>query len=239
MSKLLLLAMLMMGINEAKQERYECAISLLTRCEASVSPSTYSEYWFYRAIAYHQLMNKEKTLFALAKLEDSFEPLPARYRALVFGMKNEVQNWTEDGLDDIGRLMHNVSRRLTQGEAESETQRQQKEIIDKLDRLIKKQENEALKASGSGGKPQGEGDKVPSLAPGIQPSSPAPDSGIMGGNGLGKVDSRKLREYTDAWGGLPPDKRAKVVEEMTRELPPKYRQMIENYFRSLSKLGEK
>jgi hypothetical protein len=57
----------------------------------------------------------------------------------------------------------------------------------------------------------------------------------MGGAGAGKVDDRKLREAAENWGTLPPDRRQSLMHEITRDLPPRYRMEIENYFRSLSR----
>ena len=64
----------------------------------------------------------------------------------------------------------------------------------------------------------------------------------MGGGGPGQVDSKKLRQYAEVWGKLPAAERAKAVNEMSRDLPPKYRQMVEDYFKSLNRMsvyGEK
>ena len=49
----------------------------------------------------------------------------------------------------------------------------------------------------------------------------------MGGSGAGKVDEKKLRKIAEKWGTLPPEKRAKIVEDITRDLPAKYKPMIE------------
>ena len=47
-------------------------------------------------------------------------------------------------------------------------------------------------------------------------------------------DPKKLKELVDAWGKLPERDRIKAMTEMTRDLPPAYRQMIEDYFRKLA-----
>jgi hypothetical protein len=61
-----------------------------------------------------------------------------------------------------------------------------------------------------------------------------PDSAIMGGAGNGLVDEKKLREATDQWGSLPAAERARRLRDLTRNLPPRYRVTIEDYFRTLS-----
>jgi hypothetical protein len=61
-----------------------------------------------------------------------------------------------------------------------------------------------------------------------------PDSAIMGGNGNGLVDEKKLRDAASRWGGLPAADRTRLLRELTRSLPAQHRATIESYFRTLS-----
>ncbi len=56
-------------------------------------------------------------------------------------------------------------------------------------------------------------------------------------SGKGAVDEKKLRKYEAVWGTMPEAERKKVVQEITRDLPPKYKPMIEDYFRSLNRMN--
>ena len=47
------------------------------------------------------------------------------------------------------------------------------------------------------------------------------------------MDPRKLKEIADVWGKLPEKERAKAMTDMTRDMPPKYREVIEKYFKDL------
>jgi hypothetical protein len=58
----------------------------------------------------------------------------------------------------------------------------------------------------------------------------------MGGSGPGNVDEKKLRQIAEEWGSLPPEKRAKIVEDITRDLPAKYKPMIDEYFKALNRV---
>ncbi len=59
----------------------------------------------------------------------------------------------------------------------------------------------------------------------------------MGGSGEGKVPTDKeLRNVAEKWGTLPPEKRAKIIEDINRDLPAKYKPMIDDYFKSLNKI---
>jgi hypothetical protein len=62
------------------------------------------------------------------------------------------------------------------------------------------------------------------------------DSNIATNGGKGEIDEKKLRSYEAVWGKLPEAERKKVVQEITRDLPAKYKPMIEDYFRSLNRL---
>ena len=57
---------------------------------------------------------------------------------------------------------------------------------------------------------------------------------LPGGGGPGDVDPRKLAEETD-WGDLPPLQRKQALQELGEEFPSHYRDVIEEYFRSLAR----
>jgi hypothetical protein len=61
-----------------------------------------------------------------------------------------------------------------------------------------------------------------------------PDSRIAGTSGPGRIDQQKLEGLAKEWGKLPPKKQAEAMQELTREMPPKYREVIESYFRKLA-----
>ena len=51
---------------------------------------------------------------------------------------------------------------------------------------------------------------------------------------------KRIREIAQVWGKLPDKERAKAMVELTRGMPPKYRDAIESYFKELqSKSGAK
>lgn len=64
------------------------------------------------------------------------------------------------------------------------------------------------------------------------------DSHIATNAGPGKVDEKKLKEIAEVWGKLPEKERAKAMMELTKDLPPRYREIIENYAKSLAR-GQK
>jgi hypothetical protein len=70
----------------------------------------------------------------------------------------------------------------------------------------------------------------------VNPSNPAADSVIMGGSGEGKVLDKELRNIAEKWGTLPPEKRAKIMEDLNRDVPAKYKPMVEEYFKALNRI---
>lgn len=55
----------------------------------------------------------------------------------------------------------------------------------------------------------------------------------------GQIDMKKFKEYADVWGKLPEKERAKAMADLTRGMPAKYRNAIEDYFKKLEKSGGK
>ena len=48
------------------------------------------------------------------------------------------------------------------------------------------------------------------------------------------MDPKKLQNLAKEWGKLPDKERARAMQELTRDMPPKYREVIESYFRKLA-----
>jgi hypothetical protein len=202
--------------------------------EQVVEPATY---FFFKAVAEHATMKRDAANTTITRLLEDVADAPDRYRMVATMMFFDMVNWSPDPKDltNIERLMDNSGRRLDLARPGEKTQDIQKKIVFRLDELIKEMENQCKGQCNGGSCPNG---GKPGLKPGnsLNPSNPAQDSVVMGGNGAGKVDDKKLREISEVWGTLPPDKRAKVVEELTRDLPTKYKPMIDEYFKSLNRV---
>jgi tetratricopeptide (TPR) repeat protein len=62
-------------------------------------------------------------------------------------------------------------------------------------------------------------------------------SAAVGVPGLGQVEQNRLKDLTQMWGHLPEKERARALPELTRNLPPRQREVIENYFKTLGSRG--
>jgi hypothetical protein len=60
------------------------------------------------------------------------------------------------------------------------------------------------------------------------------DSGIAPFQAQGIVDQKRLQNYAQGWGKLSPKEQAKAMAELTRDMPPRYREVIENYFKKVA-----
>jgi hypothetical protein len=226
----------------ASKKVYEEALEALnsvTTPEAAVDPAAF---YFFKAVCEHATMRKEPATGSIIKLLDDVADAPDRYKMVATLMFFEMQNWSADpkDLSNIERLMDNSGRRLELARGGEKTQDIQKKIVFRLDELIKEMEN---KNKPGGGQANG-GNCPPGSQPGngppggntVNPTQNAADSVIMGGSGAGKIDEKQLRQIAEQWGTLPPDKRAKIMEDISRDLPAKYEPMIKEYFKSLNRI---
>jgi hypothetical protein len=60
------------------------------------------------------------------------------------------------------------------------------------------------------------------------------DSSLAQNSGPGEIDAKRLKELAEKWGNLPPREREANMRELTRDMPPRYREVIKEYFRKQS-----
>jgi hypothetical protein len=219
---------------------YEEALEALDTIqpELVVEPCTFL---FHKAVAEHALIKKDKATKTIFRMLDDVPDAPDRYKMLATIMLVDMMGWKKDEKDlgNIVKLMDNSERRLDLNRPGKITQDIQKKIVFRLDELIKEKENQA-KGGGqcNGGNCPGGG--KPGTGPGgSNPSSPMQDSNPGGGSGPGNVLEQKIKHYQDNWGKMPEHERARAIQELTRDLPPRYSKAIEDYFKSLNKTVER
>ena len=179
---------------------------------------------FCQGVVAHQLLHREEGLKALDALLARSDEAPRRYLALARLMREELDGLKEDSLDHIARRMGDIRRRLDLGRAGPKVRKIEDGVIESLDKLIKKLEEQQKKSQCAGSNS-------------IQSNSPAPDSRILGGRGPGEVTQKKLGSKS-GWGDLPPKQREAALQQIGREFPSHYRDVIEQYFRKLATEGE-
>jgi hypothetical protein len=106
--------------------------------EQVVDPGSYL---FHRAISEHALLEKAAATKTIDRLLDDVGTAPERYRTVAALMALDMHTWSEKDLDSIARKMKNVERRLDLSRGGPKTQKIQKEIVARLDEMIKELEN--------------------------------------------------------------------------------------------------
>jgi hypothetical protein len=184
--------------------------------------------FFYQAVVYHRLLNKEEGLKSLQSLLDKVDKVPNRYRSIAALMKSDLDGLKDESLDHISRQMEDVRRRLALGRAGKKVRKVEDDVIAALDKLIKEMEDrqqQQQSQNSSGGR------AMP------QPSQAMPDSRIARMQGAGEVDRRRIGN-TSGWGDLPPKQREEALQQIGKDFPPHYRDAIEQYFRKLAAESE-
>ena len=178
---------------------------------------------FYQSVVDHAMLNKESGLRSIEELLAGADASPRRYVALARLMQEDLKGLQDDSLDHIARRMDDVRRRLELGRAGPKVRTEEDGVIKSLDKIIKKLEEQQQQQAAAG-------------ASSIHSSSPAPDSRILGGKGPGNVTKKDIGSGS-GWGNLPPKEREEAMQQIGRDFPSHYRDVIEQYFRRLATEG--
>ncbi len=174
---------------------------------------------FTRVIAHQQLVHLDESRAALAQLLEHEETLPRRYEQIAQLLQRDLAELQDESLDHIARQMNDVRRRLDFGRAGKKVQSVEQSVVDSLDKLIKKIEDQQQQCSKSGGT--------------AQSSQPMQDSRLPSMRAPMQVDQRDIGSQS-GWGDLPPRERQQALQQIGRDFPAHYRELIEQYFRELA-----
>lgn len=183
-------------------------------------------YLYLRLINNFKLLHKKECLRYAEDILDLFD-CPERYKVMAYIIRDDASQWKTGDMGDISREMAQVTERIQTKKAGAATQKIQKDIVDKLDKLIKGAEDDQAAAAAAQGKAGGQ----------AEGSSSDPQNESNGGHesGKGAVDPKKFAELSRTWGNLPDKERQRAIQDLTKGLPAKYQEMIERYFRSQAK----
>jgi hypothetical protein len=201
-----------------QEELYDEVLEVLEGLKAGdvVDPATL---YFCRMVAHHQLVEPDASRTAMLRLLEQEENLPRRYQQLTRLIEKDLSGLDDESLDHVARRMKDIRRRLGHGDADQRVQEIERGVVESLDDLIKKAEDQQKNSQSSGG--------------GSQSSTPMEDSMPAEQKGPGKVDRRDIG-HTSGWGDLPPKQREQALQQVGREFPVHYRELIEKYFRELA-----
>jgi hypothetical protein len=180
---------------------------------------------FYQGIVHQRLLDREAGLKAIERLLTGVDHCPRRYTAVARLIQADLERLEVDSLDHIARRMGDVRRRLDLGRTGPTVRKIEDGVIESLDKLIKEMEEQQQQSSSA-------------EANAVQSSSPARDSQPLGGKGPGEVTKRDIGGGS-GWGDLPPKQREEALQQIGRQFPSHYRDVIEQYFRKLASEGSR
>ena len=176
---------------------------------------------FYQMVAYHQVVEPDRSRLVLELLLEQEEHLPRRYLQVAQLLRRDLSGLKDESLDHVARRMNDVRRRLDIGRTGKQVQVVEKGVVDSLDRIIKKLEK------------QQQQQQCKKLGGAPQSSKPMQDSQLPSMRAPMKVDQHDVGNQS-GWGDLPAKEREQALQQIGREFPAHYRELIEQYFRELA-----
>lgn len=183
---------------------------------------------FFRAVAQHQLINKTDAVANLNLLLENESELPKRYEQVTRLMLADLEPFKPDSLDEVARLMEDIRRRQEFYRSGKKVREEEDDVVKKLDKLIEEMEKQAEKMKQQQQQQQQQQQDQQQQ----QQSNPAQQSKLKGGKAEGEVDRKNLKG--GQWGDVAPSDRAAAMAELAKDLPPHYRELIEEYFRRIA-----
>jgi hypothetical protein len=176
---------------------------------------------FYQMAAHHQLVQPDEARAALARLMEHEDALPRRFQQVAQLVQRDLSGLEDESFDHIARRMRDIRRRLDHGRAGAKVQEIEEGVVKSLDKKIEDAEKQQQQqsAAASRGSPQ--------------PSRPMEDSMPAQLKAPMQVDRRDIG-HQSGWGDLPPKQRERALQQIGREFPAHYRELIEQYFRELA-----
>jgi len=229
------------ALNNRRVHEEALEVLKLFTAEQVVDPAAFL---FNRAVSEYSLLQKDDANRSIRRLlEEAGAFSPERFKAVAMLMQLDMVAWKTKDLSDISRKMKDVERRLDLARGGPQTQEKQKEILARLDEIIKKLENQKKNPGDgqcNGGECPGGGD-TPGNPSGTNPSKvgAAVSKVAPAQGGTGNVDPAKMSKLVQEWGRLPPREQQQALQQLTQGLQPRHREAIENYFRNLAAVKQK
>jgi hypothetical protein len=203
---------------------YNEAIDLVAALtpEDVVDPATLL---FCKAVCHHQLVEVKPATESAEQLLERAEELPVRYEQLATLISQDIEDVEDDSLDHIARRMNDVRRRLDHAQAGNQVVMVENGVIESLDKLLEELEEARRRQQQqqSGG--------------GQAPTQPMQDSMLPRGmQGPGNVDRSDVGDKS-GWGEIDDKQREEALQDIGREFPAHYRDVIEEYFKKIAAEG--
>lgn len=223
------------------QEQIERALEILTYVENKHTPieqytTAHDRFLFMRGVCQVHALNYEGAIASLEEFAGRYPDAPERLRVGATQILTELSRRSPGRIGDVRDLLGYARRRIHTGETGKPVIDRQKEAVALLDALIEEAE-EQEKNQGGGGDGDGSGGGGGGAPQGNQQpgGSGANQSNAPGGEQRDANLRKKIAKPGDAWGRMPPRERDQILQALQKQYPSQYRELLEQYYRQLSK----
>jgi tetratricopeptide (TPR) repeat protein len=189
-------------------------------------------YWFVKGFTQYSNLRFDESVESLEavvkRFPDAPEPVTEGARQLLL----EIERREKGTLGEVSRLMGYAAGRLKVDDGKQRVREKQDEAVALLDKLIEEAQEKEKNCSGCG---QCKGGKKGASKSNKPPANPAEQSETRPGAGeIGTLRPAEKAEPGEAWGKLPPAEREKILQSLRDRFPSRYRELVEQYYRSLA-----
>lgn len=184
--------------------------------------------WFINAVCQFNNLRFEQADKSLKHLLDSYADAPEPVLVGARQLALEIKRREIGSLGQVSELMTYAADRLKVSDSAERVRRRQEEAVKLLEKLVKQAEQrEKQKSRGRASKSGGRKRQ--------SPSKPAERSELPDGAGeIGELRDPGRANPGELWGKLPPAERARILQSLRSRFPSRYRELVEQYFRSLA-----
>jgi tetratricopeptide (TPR) repeat protein len=219
-----------------QQEDYEDAARALKNMVEESPPRTQyrGEGLFRLAICQSRLLRRKEALASITRFMRHHPEAPEWQRSRAQQLVLELMTYREGGLREVSELMHYSRRRLKRAKLDEPTIQRQERIVAVLNKIIENAEKKQGQGSGQSGQPQAGAGGSGAPRGNAPPSAPATQSALSGGTSSMGERGRTIRGRPgESWGEMPPREREKALSHIKSKFPERYRELVEQYYKSL------
>jgi len=166
----------------------------------------------------------------LDALEARFDDAPEMVRIGARQLRLELERREQATLGEVATVMDYVADRLGAADGTERVQERQQQVIAMLDKLIEQHEQEESQSGGKSGKPDGSPQQKQQTPRAARRESDAPE----GSGRMGELHGVPQADPGEMWGKMPPAERERVLQSIRERFPSRYRQLVEQYYRTLA-----
>ncbi len=208
-------------LNSDDPEQASTILSEFVRKNLNVTPLDSEVIYFYGS-ALAMIPRREQAIQFFTAFLREFPNAAERLRSSAAQIKAELEQ-QEGMLHDISDIMRFCERKIRKTNTGKATQDKQKMIIEELQKIIEMMEKQEQSGGGAPGGPGG--------------LRPADQSALPGGKATVGTLKRAPRKVAEKWGALKPGEREAIEAELNDKMSPRYKKMLEDYYKKLGKTG--